>query len=227
MSVSFEARFATTRLPLAALLERLDAALPDCGLRFHGAMMQLHSHNGWPTIGGLEFGHVDSIAEAAKVGESWWGLGFELVSEVLLEGIGRSDAVEVYLRVFRSPEGPWTMSYLESDTATDHRIASEDAAKNLTALQLAICAAGRFELSMYDEQNHDRDPVPTLRSVEVAIKGVAADPKAGDLAAVVSTKVLDHAKARRLAGARADDVKVSTNGYVVFPLLRAREPAKK
>lgn len=220
MSVSFEARFSTTRLDLSVLLERLDAALPDCGLRFVGAVMRLQPHDGWPTVGGLDFGSVASLGEAARVGESWWGLGLECVSDVLLEGLGRSDAVEVHLNVFRSPEGPWTMSYLEADTATDHRIASQDAAKNLTALQLAMCRAGRFGLSVYDEQNHDREPVPTLRSIEVAIKRVAADPSAGDLSVVVSTKLLDHARARLLAGPRADEVKVSTSGYVVFPFLR-------
>lgn len=37
--------------------------------------------------------------------------------------------------------------------------------------------------------------------------------------------VIDHAKAGRLAGSQADEGKVSTNGYVVFPFLRARELA--
>lgn len=219
MSTSFEARFSTTRLSLPELLGRIEAALPECGLRFFGAVARLQPSNGWPTVAGLDFASVASLAEAAKLAEPWWGLGIECVSDVLLEGMGRSDAVEVYLNVFRSPEGSWTMSYLESSAATDHRVASEDAAKNLVAIQLAMCEAGRFELSIYEEQDHERDPVPTLRSVEVAIKRAGADPSAGDLSVVVSTKVIDHARARRLAGKRAGDVKVSANGYVVFPFL--------
>ncbi len=219
MSTSFEARFSTTRLSLSDLLTRVEAALPDCGLRFFGAITRLESDNGWPTVAGLDFAAVDSLADAAKAAATWWGLGIECVSDVLLAGMGRSDAVEVYLNVFRDPEGRLTMSYLESGAATDHRVASEDAAKSLVAIQIALCDAGHFELSIYDEQDHERDPVPTLRNAEVAIRRAASDLSAGDLSVVVSSSAVDHARARHLAGPRAAEVKLSANGYTVFPFL--------
>jgi hypothetical protein len=223
MSYSFDARFSASSVPYATLLERLAATLPACGLRYSGAMMPLQSHGGWPTIGGLEFGHADTLAEAASVSASAWGVSFEFISAVLYDGLGKTDAMEVYLQVFRVSDDTISVIYNEASRAADYRIKDEDAARNLTAIQLAICDAGSFELSIYDEQNFKRPPIPTLRNVEVAIKRIADEPTRGDCSAVVSMKVLDLERARKLAGPRAGEIKVSTNGYIVFPFLR---PAK-
>jgi hypothetical protein len=220
MSYSFEARFSTSPLDIAPLLERLDASLAACGLQYTGAMMQLVNQGGWPTIGGLDFGQADSFPAATRLLASWWGVSFEFISKALHEGLGRTDAIEVYIRVFRAPDGRWTVSYDELSRATDFRIADDDAAQDLTALQLALCEAGGFDLSVYDEQSFNRQPIPHLRDVEVAVKRIANDPALGDFSAVVSAKLIDHARARKIAGPRADEVKVALNGYIVFPFLR-------
>src|SRR5690606_20177219 len=122
MSTAFEARFSTSPLDLAPLLERLDAALPVCKLRFFGSVMRLQSHDGWPTVTGTDFEQVTTLAEAAVVAQQWWGIGIECTSETLLEGLGRTDAIEVYFNVYRAPDDRWTVSYLESSRAADHRI---------------------------------------------------------------------------------------------------------
>lgn len=219
MSTAFEARFSTSPLDLAHLLEVLELALPTCGLRFLGSVMRLRSHDDWPTVTGTDFEQVDSMAEAAEVASRWWGIGIECISDALLQGLGRTDAVEVYLSIFRAQDGRWTASYLESSRAADHRIESDSAARNLSTLQMTLCAAGRFDLSIYDEENHERDPIPTLREVEVAIKRVVSDPGAGDLSVVVSSELIGLEHARRLAGPRAGRVELSTTGYTVFRLL--------
>lgn len=219
MSTSFEARFSATGKKLPKLLERLEAALQKSDVRFFGSVMQLESHEGWPTVSGLGFDSVETMADLAGLAENGWGVGLECVSDVLLEGLGRTDAVEVYFNIFRTDDNRWTVSYLEGSDATDFRAQSDAGARNLSALQAAVCHAGGFDLSIYDEQNHERSPVPTLRDAEVAIKRAAADPTRGDLSVAVSSRLMTHERAQSLAGRRADQVKVSVNGYVLFPFL--------
>lgn len=226
MSTSFEARFSTTSMKLPKLLERLGTALPACGLRFFGSIMRLQAHDGWPTVSGSEFGKVDSLVGAGAVAEQWWGVGLECVSDVLLQGLGRSDAVEVYLNVFRVQTDRWTVSYLESSSATDFRIRSEEGRRNLSALQEAVCRAGGFDLSIYDEQDHARSPTPAVREAEVAIKRVAADPNLGDLSVVAASKALSERRAKKLAGPRADEIRLSANGYVLLPFLAPYQAAE-
>lgn len=200
MSIEFAARFSTSRVPLALLLERLAASLPACGL--HPA---------------IDFGDIDQIAKEVA-GSAGWNRG--LHSMVVYDGLGNTDAIEVNLRIFRVAEGLLSVVYDEMGRAADYRIEDEDAARNLNAIQLAICDAGSFDLSIYDEQNFKRPPIPTLRNVEVAIARIADEPTRGDCSAVVSTKVLELERARRLAGPRAAEIVVSPNGYIVFPFLR-------
>lgn len=137
---------------------------------------------------------------------------------VLYDGLGKTDGIEVYLRVFRVSDDHISVIYNEASRAADYRIKDEDTARNLTAIQLAICEAGNFELSIYDEQNFKRPPIPTPR-VEVTIKRIADEPARGDCSAVVSTEVLELGRARKLAGPRAGELE-STKGYIVFPFLR-------
>ncbi|PRP98560.1 hypothetical protein [Enhygromyxa salina] len=219
MGYSFEARFSQTRLDLVELLHQIDDTLPGCGLTFTGSAVQLFAHNGWPTVETTEFAAVGSLPEVARIAGSWWGVGLEYVSHALLDGLGRNTAAEVYVNVFRAPDLQWTMSYLESSVAADYRIGSPEAAANLSAMQLAVCEAGGFDLSIYDEENHNRAPVPTLRNAEVAVKRIASDPKLGDLSVAVSSKLMSHERACSLAGPRAEEVKVSIAGYVLFPFL--------
>ncbi|NVB38021.1 hypothetical protein G6O69_09270 [Pseudenhygromyxa sp. WMMC2535] len=220
MSTSFEARFSTSKLGLPQLLHNLDSAFKQCNLRFYGTIAELHSHRGWPTVMSLEFLNVDSLAEAASVARNWWGLGIECISESLQEEFGRSDVIEVYFNIFRAPDGKWTLIYLESSRATVYRSQSAHAAQDLTNLQIAMCQAGGFALSMYDEQYHERSPLLTRRGVEVAIKRVAGDPRRGYLSVVASLDEISHERARELAGPRADEVLLAIPGYVVVPFLR-------
>lgn len=223
MSTSFEARFTRSEIALPQLLAGLEDALPTCGLRFGGTVFELCPDRGgaWPTVAGLEPQQVETLTGALDVGSRWWGLGIEVVSDFLLEGLGRTTAVEVYISVFRCAPTAWTMTYSESSVATDYRARSDDGGHNLIALQQALCKAGGFELSIYAEEDHEAhdEAVVTLREAEVAIKRVVATPDAGDLSVVASSKVIPFERARKLAGARADLVKVMTGGYVAFPFL--------
>lgn len=220
MSTSFEARFSASKLfSLQDFAPRLERALADCRIRWSGSFMQLEPHNGWPTVGGLAFSKAGTLTDVGRLARGWWGVGLACVSDVLLDGLGRCDAVEVYFSVFSAPEGGLSVIYLESATATDYRIKAPEAAENLLALQLAMCDAGHFEISIYDEQNHNRNPIPTRRELEVSISRAGADPRRGDLSVVASCRQMSLERARQLAGSRADEVKLSTSGYVMFPFL--------
>lgn len=218
MRFDFEARFSTSHVSLSLLLERLAVSLLACGL--HPGPVPRSARRGWDRIDAIDFGDIDLIGKDAA-GSGGWSRG--LLSTVLYEGLGYTDAIDVVLRVFRVSDDLISVVYNEASRAADYRIKDQDAARNLTAIQIAICDAGSFELSIYDEQNFKRPPIPTLRSVEVAIKRIADEPTRGDCSAVVSTKLLDLERARKLAGPRAGELEVSTNGYIVFPFLR---PAK-
>ena len=219
MSTSFEARFSTTRLPLPEVLLRLEPVLESQGLQFFGAVAPLVARRGWPTVAGLDFVTVPALATLADHTRGWWGVGIELVSRPLVEAIRTSDA-EVYLNLFPGPGGGWTLSYLESDAVEEYRGSSEEAARALVQLQQSICASCGFELSLYDEQDHSRAPVPTLRAVENAVRRRAQDSGLGDLCAVVAASSLPFERALNWAGARAGEVRLSTDGYVIFPFLR-------
>lgn len=219
MSNSFQARFSTTSLLLPEILRRLEPVLDGQGLQFFGSVAPLVAHRGWPTIAGLDFVTVPTLAALEEHARGWWGVGIELVSRPLVEAIRTSDA-EVYLNVFPVPGDGWTLSYLESDAVEEYRSSSEEGARALIQLQRSICASCGFELSLYDEQDHSRAPVPTLRVVENAVRRRAQDGGLGDLCAVVAASALPFERALDWAGARAGEVRLSTDGYVIFPFLR-------
>ncbi|KIG19414.1 hypothetical protein DB30_02695 [Enhygromyxa salina] len=188
-------------------------------MTFTGSIIQLYPHNGWPTVEGFDFSFVNSLADATLAATDWWGIGIECVSQVLIEGLGRTDAAEVYFNVFTGPDGQWTISYNELFRAFNLRLQLAEAAQNLTSMQLRLCEAGGFGISIYDEENHSRAPVPTLRNAEVAVKRIANDPKRGYLSVVVSSKLMSYERACSLAGPRAEEVKLSIAGYVLFPFF--------
>jgi hypothetical protein len=222
----FGGRFSISPLPLPVLLANVEAALPDCGLRFDGALRPM-MRDTWdfPMAVGDYSITVASLTEVAELATSWWGICITCIPNARM-GTDRIDAFERYqLSVFRSPEGPWMMHCYESNAAEAHRIAG-DTVPSISALQLALCEAGGFDVSIYNENDCMWELVPTLRTVEIAIDRVAFGPTTSDLSVVISSKVLDYARARRLAGPRADEVKVSTSGYVSFSTLEARGHAK-
>lgn len=216
MSTSFIARFDASPRKIERIFEDIRVVLKKHKIKYANSLIEMSSHNGWPTVKDLNFQEV-SMENIAKVAPSLWGLGLSCISQVLVREFGRGSASEVDLIIFRSQKNQWTIHYLEGSSATDHRIESEEANLDLISLQIDLCSAAKFKLSIYEE-SADGSPTVTLRDVETALKRISKDD-GSESSFVVSTELMDLDRARQLAGPRADRVWQSLDGFIVFPFL--------
>ena len=180
--------------------------------------MRLSPHDGWPTINSTQFLTVESLSKAAETARNWWGIGLECRSDFVVDQLGNTDAAEVYFSMFRSSDR-WALIYLESSRVADLRAASSEALQNLIRLQIGICETARIELSIYDEQDHNRTPVPTLREAEVAIRRAARNRRSSEVVVVVSSTSMSLARAQELADGSTADIREALSGHVVFPFM--------
>lgn len=217
MSTSFVARFDTTPLSLKQVLDAIGPVIANHEIIYSGSLIELVPHGAWPTIGNLNFQNV-GMGDAAKAASSWWGVGLSCISKHLVKEIGRGSASEVDLSFFRGPKNQWTLHYSELSMAADHRIESEESNQDLIALQTDLCRVAKFKLSLYQEEDTDGLPTVSLRNVESAIKQIAGDI-GSESSIVVSTELMDLNRGHQLAGSRADEVRQSNQGFIVFPFL--------
>src|SRR5690242_18304629 len=177
MSYSFQARFDITQLTLPQMLNKLPGLLDELGIRFQNTVSRLIEYKRWPTIDASSFEpvQVQGLDEAGRVAAQWWGVGLYCVSQPLAKRLGRGDWMEVDFQFFRAPNKRWTMTYRELKTAYQHRIEVEDAAQELYELQLRLCSALGFRFSVYDEEDYDIPPIPTLKEVEHRIERYVRD----------------------------------------------------
>jgi hypothetical protein len=219
MSVSFVARFDTTQLKLPQILDQLAGLFGELGVRFQNSATRLIEHDGWPTVSASCFEPipVQDMSEVGSIAAQWWGVGLYCVSLPLALRLGRGDWMEVDFQLFRAPNKRWTLNYTESRTVQRHRIEVEDAARELYELQLRLCAALGLRFSVYDEEDYNLGPVPTLKEVEHRLEACAR----GELGCsiVVATSEMTLERARELAGPRANLVRLSTTGHLLFPFL--------
>ncbi|MDC0711323.1 hypothetical protein POL68_22830 [Stigmatella sp. ncwal1] len=217
MSYSFLARFDTTQHALPLILDKLAGLLDEMGIRFQGQVTRLVEYKGWPTVDvASDPVQVEKWGDIAKVASQWWGLGLYCSSSMLARRLGRGDWMEVDFRLFRASNGKWTLSYAESKAAQQHRLEVEEAANELYELQLRLCAVLGFQLSVYDEEDDDLTPSPTVKEIEHRLEQCARGALGCSI--VLSTAAMDFERAKALAGTRARVVRFST-GYTLFPFL--------
>lgn len=217
MTTSFVARFDTTPKSLLKILNAIEPVLYNHKITYANSIIKMVSHNEWPTIENLDFQNV-SLSDVVNVAESWWGIGLSCVSQMLVNALGRNAASEVDLCIFRGPKNNWTMHYSEQSSAADYRIKTEDANQELIALQIDLCQAAGFKLSIYEEEDTEKSPTVTIRNVETTVKKISTDV-GSESSMVVSTELMTLDKARKLAGSRADEVRESLQGFILFPFL--------
>lgn len=223
MSYSFLARFDTTQSTLPQILDKLEGLFSELGIQFQDSVSPLIEHKGWPTIDASSFesAPVQGLDEAGRMASKWWGLGLYCVSLPLAQRLGEGDWMEVDFQIFRAPNKKWTLSYMESKLAHRHRIEVEDAARDFYELQLRLCGALGFRFSVYDEENYNISPLPTLKEIERRIERCAR----GELGCsiVVANTEMDLNRARTLAGPHAALVRQATTGHILFPFLLSNE----
>jgi hypothetical protein len=219
MSYSILTRFDTTSFTLPQILNKLPGLFEELGIQFQDTASRLVEHKGWPTLDASSFEPVpvQGMDEIGHVAAQWWGVGLYCISLPLAQRLGRGDWREVDFQLYRVPNKRWTLSYMESKLARLHRLDVEEAAQDLYQLQLRLCATLGFRFSVYDEEDYDLDPVPTLKEIEHRLERCAH----GELGCsiVVATSEMELARARALAGPRADLVRLSTTGHILFPFL--------
>jgi hypothetical protein len=219
MSYSFQARFDTTQLTLPQILDKLAGSLDEFGIQFKNKASRLIEHEGWPTIDVTSHTIVQTqdLSEIGRLAAQWWGVSLHCLSLPLMQRLGRGDWMDVYIQIFRAPNNRWMLRYKESKTAHQHRLDSEDAARELYELQLRLCAALGFRFSVYDEEDDDLDPVPSLREIEHRLERCARG-ELGCSIAVATTEMNLH-RAQALVGVHADLVRLSATGHILFPFL--------
>jgi hypothetical protein len=217
MSHAFDACFSPTELELAEILDRLEACLDEARIDFDGEVARLHSRDGVPTVLSMSTDSVASLGQVAKLAKSWWGVSLYCVSRPLAEVLGKSDAIEVYLRIFKVKAGRMIV-YNEASGAFRTRAASDSMTNDLASLLVGICSALKCELVIYAEEAGDAR-IPDLAEIEQHILAQSRSQQALGWLAVIEERSLSFAKARELAGPWADQVRLSILGYVVFPFL--------
>ncbi len=218
MSYAFEARFSPTEFGLSELLLRLDSCMLDSGLEFEGEIARLHSRGGAPLVTNLDTQHSTSVPSVAEQAQSWWGVSLFCVSHALADVLGRSDSIEVYLRIFKAPTSGYLLVYNESDGAFRVCMESDELTRNLAALLIRICSALRIQLAIYSEEEATVD-IPNLAELERRLTQQALSPRALAWLAVISIHSMNLAQVRELAGPWKDRVLLSTADYVVLPFL--------
>ncbi|HYO59310.1 hypothetical protein [Archangium sp.] len=225
MSISYRARFDRTELLLPQILEKLEGLIGDLGIRFQNRVFRLVEHQGGPTIDVSSFEpvRVQGLGEVDRVAARWWGVGLQCSSLPLQKRLGRGDWTEVYFQLFRAPDKRWTLRYSELKSAQRLRLDVEDVARELYELQLRLCANLGFRLSIYDEEDDNLPPVATLKDIEHRLERC----KRGELgcSVVVASTEMGFKHAQGLVGVRANLVRLSTTGHILFPFLLPDEGA--
>lgn len=218
MSYSFEARFSPTEISFSEVLSRLETVLEQSHLHFEGEIMRLESRDGMPTAMSVDTIAVDTVKAIAQIARKWWGVALFCVSAPLLKEVGRTDAVEVTLNVFESPDGRRMLNYSEGKGAFAARVSSVDLERDLCALLVRVSAAMQIDVALYEEEQ-DEFRVVDLEEATRTIERVASVQGAPGICVAISQRLIRLEAARVLAGPRASRVKVSSSGYVVFPFL--------
>lgn len=218
MSHAFDARFSPTSLDLAETLRRLGPCLHESGIDFDGEIMRLHSRGGTPTVMSTATQPVSSLGDVAKHAGSWWGVSLYCLSGRLAEALGRTDSIEVYLRIFQAANAGRMLVYNENSRAFSARAGSDELTRDLAALLVCTSAALDLALSIYAEEDGEAT-VPQLTELERRLAEQAASPRALGWLAVVASSSMSLARARDLAGPWADRVRLSILDYVVLPFL--------
>jgi hypothetical protein len=223
MSYSYDARFDTTSLKLSPLIDKLESALQRAELEFTGTMMRLFldkgSHRPTPELSNETLfpkaveGGLAPLKELAK---DWAGFSLMCDSLPLQRRFGRGSTSEVYVRVFRAPNKEWTLMYSEGDTVQAERCDDPDLARELYALQTTLCAELGFKFSIYEEEEDDY-AIPTLKELAQRL-GRGRQENLGT-AVVAATSLVSFDEAKKLAPSSANQLQLSTLGFVVFPFL--------
>jgi hypothetical protein len=208
MSISYLARFDTSWLKLPELIRGLETVFVEHGLVFDGTVGRLVSKGGWPAadVGQLEPLAVERMADIPAVAASWFGVNLTCVSPAIAGRIGRGDWMEVDFALFRAGPGRWSLHYAEARRAFRDRAEDDQAAEELYALQVALCANLGFKLSLYDEEDDDLPAVASIAEAEQRIR--RATEGAPGCSIVVAKDQIDH----RVVG-------LTSAEYVIFRFL--------
>lgn len=217
MSHAYDARFSPTELELAEILSRLELCLDEARIDFDGEVGRLHSRDGVPTVLSMTTDAVATLGDVAKLAKSWWGVGLYCLSRPLAEVLGKSDAIEVYLSIFKVKVGRMIV-YNEASGAFRVRATSDSMTSDLASLLVHICSALGSELAIYAEEDGDAR-IPDLAEIERRIWAQSRSTQALGWFAVVKERSLGVVRARELAGPWADRIRLSVLGYVVLPFL--------
>ena len=222
MTRAYNVRFDETDTPLPDMIDRLGVVLADRKIIPH-SVSWLARANDRPTVDLSQLSEIPVVdGDLSPVGPqvaSWWGVNIYCVSLALAERFGRGDAMEVDFAIFHTPSGRRTLEYKESSRVYDARVTDEDAENELYALQLMLCSALGFRISDYDEETSPltRSPCASLHEAQRIIE--RAVQKNVGTAVVIAQSLLGMPDAEKLAGKRADDVKFTATGYLLFRLL--------
>jgi hypothetical protein len=222
MSYAFDVRFDSTEMPLTEILDALAIVLEAREI-VPQSVSSLMASNGRPTVDlrrrveiPIDEGGLRAVGSHVT---SWWGLNVYCVSTPIARRLGRGDATEVDFAIFPTGPGKRTLKYKESSRVFESRLDDEDAENELYALQLMLCAALSFTVSDYDEEGSSltREPFASLHEAERLIE--RAVDRGVPTSVVVAHSLLGLARAQELAKGRADDVRLSANGYLLFRFL--------
>lgn len=226
MSYSYIARFGASARPLEQLLAGLDRVCADHRFVFQKRATPMINEGGWPTVDlsrpiideeTLTSLGVASLGEVAKAAREWWGVSLYCVSQSLAQRLGRSDAMEVDFVLFRAGSGKWGLHYIEASRAQQLRLEESDAAAELYALQLALCDELGFQLSIYEDDEPAGGAVPDLKDLKNRLHRCAKGQLGCSM--VISKDLMDLAAATKEANGLANRVRLTTQGYVLFPFL--------
>jgi hypothetical protein len=218
MSFSYALRFDESDRTPAQMAQVLGPVLGEFDLQFGQSVTRLQSYGGRP---GVDMKHLtreapSTLDEVPALVKDWWGFGMLTVSQRLAARLGRGDWIEIDIECFGASKGKSSMIVLEARRAHDLRTKDDDAAGDVYALQMRLCQALGFSISIYDEEGQKKPPMADLdevrRRVERAAQGVMG------CSIIVSQALLDLEAARALAGPLAARVRQSFE-YVLFPFL--------
>lgn len=218
MSHAYDARFAPVSLDLADVMDRLERALPQTQLSFDGEAVALRSQGGLAIVAEMNTHSAANLAEVARVARRWWGVSLYCTSESLAEELGRSEAMEVYLRAVKWDPEQRLVIYNESSSAFRARAESDKLTRKLAATLVTLCAALGSPLAVYAEEDPDLGE-PTLAEViqRLTTQAEAAAPSGWLAVARIDQLALE--QARDLAAGWRDRVGLAPKGYVVLPFL--------
>jgi hypothetical protein len=218
MSHAYEARFAGVDQDLSAIIAGLEPCLEKVGLVFDGEVTQLQSQGGLAVVASMESKRVTQLTDIPRLANRWWGVSLFCISTPLADALGRTDAIEVYLRIVKVAEARRVIVYNEASAAFHARAELESLSQQLTSTLVAICSAVGSELAIYMEEDPELSE-PSLDELRQRLVRQGQASEALAFHAVVKSEVLSLADARELVGPWAEHLRLSTNGYVVLPFL--------